>query len=189
MSNIPYVQLVNRDYQEALDSVFHVLSDKISKPPVQNHDPDDCSDLYPHQAKSSPMSLPTSSRLRSSFKMSDSYLADLHSQSSSQTKLRKLGIFPNKPSKLNFASYKLLASDVGADMVKDPDQGLSLPSPNRNIPIPRQISSALEKNLRSDLMIVNSLDFFREALSVNHSNLFKLVNQTDSQQSFDLHQA
>ena len=71
MSSIPCVQSVNRDYREALDTVFEVLSDKISKPSVQNHDPDDCSDLYPDQSKSSPMSLPISSRLRSSFRMSD----------------------------------------------------------------------------------------------------------------------
>ena len=32
MPNIPYVQSVNRDYREALDSVFEVLSDKISRP-------------------------------------------------------------------------------------------------------------------------------------------------------------
>ena len=43
MPNIPYVQSVNRDYREALDSVFEVLSDKISRPLVQNHDPDDWS--------------------------------------------------------------------------------------------------------------------------------------------------
>ena len=42
--------------------MFDVLSDKISKPPVQNHDPDDCLDLYPDQSTSSPMSLPISSR-------------------------------------------------------------------------------------------------------------------------------
>ena len=110
MPNIPYVQWVNRDYREALDSVFDILSDKIFKPSVQNHDPDDCSDLYPDQSKSSPMNLPISSRRRRSFRMADSYLSDLHSRSSpveaSQTKLRKLGIFPNKPSKLSFARYK-----------------------------------------------------------------------------------
>ena len=82
MPNIPYVHSVNRDYREALDSVFEVLSDKISRPSVQNHDPEDCSDLYPDQSKSSPMSLPISSRLRSSFKMADAYLSDLHSHSS-----------------------------------------------------------------------------------------------------------
>ena len=49
MPNIPYVQSVNRDYREALDSVFDILSDKISRPSVQNLDPDDCSDLYPDQ--------------------------------------------------------------------------------------------------------------------------------------------
>ena len=32
MPNIPYVQSVNRDYREVLDSVFEVLSDKISRP-------------------------------------------------------------------------------------------------------------------------------------------------------------
>ena len=94
MPSIPYVQSVNRDYREALDSVFDVLSDKISRPPVQNHDPDDCSDLYPDQSKSSAISLPISSRLRSSFKMLDAYLMDLYSCTppvgASQTKLRKL---------------------------------------------------------------------------------------------------
>ena len=60
------------------------------------------------------MSFPISSRL-SSFRMSDAYLSDLHSRTSpvgaSQLKLRKLGVFPNKPSKLSFARYKPLASD------------------------------------------------------------------------------
>ena len=50
MPNIPYVQSVNRDYKEALESVFEVLSDKISRPSVQNHDPEDCSELYPDQS-------------------------------------------------------------------------------------------------------------------------------------------
>ena len=153
-------QSVNRDYREALDSVFDVLSDKLSKPHVQNHDPDDCSDLYPDQSKSAPVSLTISSRLRSSFKMSDASLSDLHSRSSpvgaSQTKLRKLGIFPIKPSKLSFARYKPLASDVWADLLKDPDQGLGLPSPKKDILLPRQMAYALERNLRSDLMILNS---------------------------------
>ena len=119
MPNIPYIQSVNRDYREALDSVFEVLSDKIPRPSVQNHDPEDCLELYPNQSKLSPMSLPISSRLRSSFKMADAYLSDLHSRSSnvgaSQTKLKKLGIFPNKPSKLSFARYKPMASDVWSD--------------------------------------------------------------------------
>ena len=51
MPNIPYVQSVNRDYREALDSVFDILSDKISRPSVQNLDHDDCSNLYPDQSK------------------------------------------------------------------------------------------------------------------------------------------
>ena len=140
MSNIPYVQSVNRDYREALDSVFEVLSDKISRSSVQNHDPEDCSELYPNQSKSSPMSLPISSRPRSSFKMADAYLSDLHSHSSnvgaSQTKLRKLGIFPNKPLKLSFARYKPMASDVWSDLLKDPDQGSGLPSPIKEISCP-----------------------------------------------------
>ena len=38
-------------------------------------------------------------------------------------------------------------------------------------------------------MILNSFDFFREALSVNHSNLVKLVDQSDSQLSLDIRQA
>ena len=112
MPNIPYVQSVNRDYRESLDSVFEVLSGKIFRPSVQNHDPEDCSELYPDQSKSSPMSLPISSRLRSSFKMADAYLSDLHSRSSNvgafQTKLRKLGIFPNKPSKLSTNPWLLM---------------------------------------------------------------------------------
>ena len=174
MPNIPYVQSVNRDYREALDSVFDILSDKISRPSVQNHDPDDCSDLYPNQSKSSPMSLPISSRLRSSFRMADSYLSDLHSRSSpvgaSQTKLRRLGIFPNKPSKHSFARYKPMASDVWADLLKDPDQGSGLSVPKKEIYLSRNIAHALERSLRSDLTILNSLDFFRGALSVNHTN-------------------
>ena len=190
MPSIPYVQSVTRDYREALDTVFEVLSDKISKPSVQNHDPDDCSDLYPDQSEPSPMSLPISSRLRSSFRMSDAYLSDLHSRTSpvgaSQLKLRKLGVFPNKPSKLSFARYKPLASDLWADLLKDPDQGSGLPAPEKDIPIPRQIAHALERTLRSDLMILNSFDFFHEALSVNHSNLVKLVDQSDSQLSLDI---
>ena len=193
MPNIPYVQSVNRDYREALDSVFEVLSDKISRPSVQNHDPEDCSELYPDQSKSSPMSLPISFRLRSSFKMADAYLSDLHSRSSnvgaSQTKLRKLGIFPNKPSKLSFARYKPMASDVWSDLLKDPDQGSGLPSPKKEIYLSRNIAHALEKSLRSDLMILNSLDFFREALSVNHTNLVKLVDQSESNLSLDIQQA
>ena len=193
MPNIPYVQSVNRDYREALDSVFEVLSDKISRPSVQNHDPEDCSDLYPDQSKSSPMSLPISSRLRSSFKMADAYLSDLHSRSSnsgaSQTKLRKLGIFPNKPSKLSFARYRPMASDVWTDLLKDPDQGSGLPSPKKEIYLSRSTAHALEKSLRSDLMILNSLDFYREALAVNHTNLVKLVDQTESNLSLDIQQA
>ena len=190
MPNIPYVQSVNRDYREALDSVFDILSDKISRPSVQNHDPDDCSDLYPDQSRSSPMSLPISSRLRSSFRIADSYLSDLHSRSSpvgaSQTKLRKLGIFPNKPSKLSFGRYKPMASDVWADLLKDPDQGSGLPAPKKEIYLSRNIAHALERSLRSDPMILNSLDFFREALSVN---LVKLVDQSESQLSLDIQQA
>ena len=85
---------------EALHSVFDVLSDKISKPNVQNHDFDDCSDLYPDQSKSSPTSLPISPRLRRSFRMSDAHLSDLHSLTTlvgaSETELRNLGIFQNK---------------------------------------------------------------------------------------------
>ena len=193
MPNIPYVQSVNRDYREALDSVFEVLSDKISRPSVQNHDPEDCSELYPDQSKSSPMSLPISSRLRSSFKMADAYLSDLHSRSSnvgaSQTKLRKLGIFPNKPSKLSFARYKPMASDVSTDLLKDPDQGSGLPSPKKEIYLSRSTAHALEKSLRSDLMILNSLDFYREALAVNHTNLVKLVDQSESNLSLDIQQA
>ena len=176
--------MVNRDYREALDSVFDVLSDKLSKPPVQNN---------PDQAKSAPMSLPISSRLRSSFKTSDASLSELHSRTcpvgASQTKLTKLGIFPNKPSRLSFARYKPLDSDVWADLLKDPDQGLGLPSPKKDMPLPRQIAYALERSLRLDLMILNSLDFFREALAVNHSNLVKLVDQSDSQLSLDIQQA
>ena len=38
-------------------------------------------------------------------------------------------------------------------------------------------------------MILNSLDFFCEALSVNHSNLVELVDQSDSQLSLDIQQA
>ena len=193
MPNIPHVQSINRDYREALDSVFDILSDKTSRPSVQNHDPNDCSDLYPDQSKSSPMNLPISSRLRSSFRMADSYLSDLHSRSSpvgaSQTKLRKLGIFPNKPSKLNIARYKPMASDVWADLLKDPDQGSGLPAPKKEIYLSRNIAHALERSLRSDLMILNSLDFFREALSVNHTNVVKLVDQSDSQFSLDIQQA
>ena len=108
--------------------MFEVLSDKISKPSVQNHDPDDCSDLYPDQSKSSPMSFPISSSIRSSFRMSDAYLSDLHSRTSpdgaSQLKLRKLGVFPNKPSKLSFARYKPLASDLWADLSRIRIRGL-----------------------------------------------------------------
>ena len=48
---------------------------------------------------------------------------------SSQTKLRKLGIFPNEPSKLYFARYKPLALEVWADLLKDPNQGSGLPGP------------------------------------------------------------
>ena len=70
VSSIPCVQSVSRDYWEALDFVFDVILDQISKPPVQNHDSDDCSDLY----------LPISSSLRRSLRMSDSYLLDLHSR-------------------------------------------------------------------------------------------------------------
>ena len=193
MPNIPYVQSVNRDYREALDSVFEVLSDKISRPSVQNHDPEDCSELYPDQSKSLPMSLPISSRLRSSFKMADAYISDLHSRSSnvgaSQTKLRKLGIFPNKPSKLSYARYKPMASDVWSDLLKDPDQGSGLPSPKKEIYLSRNVAHALERSLRSDLMILNSLDFFREALSVNHTSLVKLVDQSESNLSLDIQQA
>ena len=125
--------------------------------------------------------------------MADSYLSDLHSCSSpvgaSQTKLRKLGIFPNKPSKLSFARYKPMASDVWADLLKDPDQGSGLPAPKKEIYLSRNIAHALERSLRSDLMILNSLDFFCEALSVNHTNLVKLVDQSESQLSLDIQQA
>ena len=38
-------------------------------------------------------------------------------------------------------------------------------------------------------MILNSLDFFREALSVNHTNLVKLVDQSESNLSLDIQQA
>ena len=172
--------------------MFDVLSNKISKPPVQNHDPDDCSDLYPDQSKSS-MSLPISSRLTRSFRMAYAYLSDLHSRSSpvgaSQYKLRKLEIFQNKPSKLAFARDKPLASDAWTDLLKDPDQRSGLPAPKTDIPLPRQIAHALERTLRSDLMILNSQDFFREALSVNYANLVKLVDQSDSQLSLDIQQA
>ena len=51
----------------------------------------------------------------------------------SQTKLRELGIFPNKHSKLSFARYKPIASDVWSDLLKDPDQGSGLPSPKKEI--------------------------------------------------------
>ena len=125
--------------------------------------------------------------------MADAYLSDLHSRSSnvgaSQTKLRKLGIFPNKPSKLSFARYKPMASDVWSDLLKDLDQGSGLPSPKKEIYLSRNIAHALEKSLRSDLMILNSLDFFREALSVNHTNLVKLVDQSESNLSLDIQQA
>ena len=107
--------------------------------------------------------------------MADSYLSNLHSRSSpvgaSQTKLRKLGIFPNKPSKVSFARYKPMASDVWTDLLKDLDQGSGLPAPKKEIYLSRNIAHALERNFRSDLMILNSLDFFCEALSVNHTNL------------------
>ena len=183
LPNISYVQLVNKNYREALDSVFDVLSDKISRPSFQNHDPDDSSDLYPDQSRSSPMSLPIDSRLRSFFRMADAYLSDFHSHSSpvgaSQTKLRKLEIFPNKPSKLSFARYKPRASDVWVNLLKDPDQGSGLPSPKKEIYLSRNSAHALERCLRSDLMILNSLDFFCEALSVNHANLVKLVDQSE----------
>ena len=125
--------------------------------------------------------------------MANAYLSDLHSHSSnvgaSQTKLRKLGIFPNKPSKLSFARYKPMASDVWSDHLKDLDQGSGLPSPKKEIYLSRNIAHALEKSLRSDIMILNSLDFFREALSVSHTNLVKLVDQSDSNLSLDIQQA
>ena len=125
--------------------------------------------------------------------MADSYLSDLHSRSSpvgaSQTKLRKLGIFPNKPSKVSFARYKPMASDVWTDLLKDLDQGSGLPAPKREIYLSRNIAHALERSFRSDLMILNSLDFFCEALSVNHTNLVKLVDQSESQLSLDIQQA
>ena len=96
--------------------------------------------------------------------MADAYLSDLHSRSSSvgasQTKLRKLGIFPNKPSKLSYARYKPIASDVWSDPLKDPDQGSGLPSPKKEIYLSRNVAHALDRTLRSDLMILNSLDFF-----------------------------
>ena len=38
-------------------------------------------------------------------------------------------------------------------------------------------------------MILNSLDFYREALAVNHINLVKLVDQTESNLSLDIQQA
>ena len=138
MPNIPYVQSINRDYREALDSVFEVLSDKISRPSVQNHDPEDCS---------------------------------------------------NKPSKLSYARYKPMASDVWSDLLKDPVQGSGLPSPKKEIYLSRNVAHALERSLRSDLMILNSLDFFREALSVNHTSLVKLVDQSESNLSLDTQQA
>ena len=53
----------------------------------------------------------------------------------------------------------------------------------------RNVAHALERSLRSDLMILNSLDFFREALSVNHTSLVKLVDQSDSNLSLDIQQA
>ena len=82
-----------------------------------------------------------------------------------------------------------MASDVWADLLKDPDQGSGLPSPKKEIYLSRHIAHAVERSLRSDLMILNLLDFFREALSVNHSNLVKLVDPTDSQLSLDIKQA
>ena len=125
--------------------------------------------------------------------MADAYLSDLHSRSSSvgasQTKLRKLGIFPNKPSKFSYARYKPMASDVWSDLLKDPDQGSGLPSPKKEIYLSRNVAHALEGSLRSDLMILNSLDFFREALSVNHTSLVKLVHQSESNLSLDIQQA
>ena len=125
--------------------------------------------------------------------MADAYLSDLHSHSSnvvaSQTKLRKLGIFPNKPSKLSYARYKPMASDVWSDLLKDPDQGSGLPSPKKEIYLSKNVAHALERSLRSDLMILNSLDFFREALSVNHTSLVKLVDQSESNLSLDIQQA
>ena len=124
--------------------------------------------------------------------MADAYLSDLHSGSSSvgasQTKLRKLAIFTNKPSKLSYARYKPMASDVWSDLLKDPDQGSGLPSPKKEIYLSRNVAHALERNLRSDLMILNSLDFFREALSVNYTSLVKLVDQSESNLSLDIQQ-
>ena len=111
--------------------------------------------------------------------MADAYLSEL----------RKLGIFPNKPSKLSFARYKPMAFDAWSDLLKDPDQGSGLPSPKKEIYLSRNTAHALEKSLRSDLMILNSLDFFGEALSVNHINLVKLVDQSESNLSLDIQQA
>ena len=105
----------------------------------------------------------------------------------SQTKLRKLGIFPNKPSKLSFARYKPMASDVWSDLLKDPDLGSGLPAPKKEIYLSRNVAHALERSLRSDLMILNSLDFFREALLVSHTSLVKLVDQSES--NLDIQQA
>ena len=70
--------------------------------------------------------------------------------------------------------------DVWAGLFKDPDQGLGLSGPKKDILLPRQIVHALERSLRLDLMILNSLDLFHRAFSVNYSNLVKLVYQTDS---------
>ena len=82
-----------------------------------------------------------------------------------------------------------MASDVWTDLLKDPDQGSGLPAPKKEIYLSRSTAHALEKSLRSDLMILNSLDFYREALAVNHTNLVKLVDQSESNFSLDILQA
>ena len=192
LPNIPYVQSINRDYREAVNSVYDILSDKISRPSVQHSGPDEA-ELYPDQSKVTPVSLPISSRTRSAFKLVDSALADLHSRSApsgaSQSKLRKVGTYPVKPTKLSFARYKPLATDSWVDSLKDPEQGSGLVDPKKEYMVPKHIASAIERNLRSDLMILNSLDFFREALSENQSNLLRLAEQNpDSPLALDIHQ-
>ena len=93
-------------------------------------------------------------------------------------------VFSQLPTTLG--SLWIILSDVWSDLLKDPDQGSGLPSPKKEIYLSRNIAHALEKSLRSDLMILNSLDFFREALSVNHTNLVKLVDQSESNLSLDI---